>query len=820
MSTLRAALFSFLVLGCAALARDVRTVAIDGHPITYEDSGGLAVVQGDIIIGATADVAAAAAGGGKQRASAVYLDSTGSPAPWTNATIYYTIDTNLPDPQRIRDAIDYWNAHTPLTLAPRVGQLNYVRFIHADASRCASSAGMVGGVQYIQAGADCSAGAIIHEIGHAAGLLHEQARHDRDQWVTVLYENIDRDFSSQFHTGPDVRDDGYYDYDSIMHYSARSASIDGSLTIETVPPGIPIGQLNGLSAGDIDSIRRLYGIAPATTTVTTMPAGLMIHVDGESYQAPHEFNWGPGSSHTVSVDEVQSTDPRYRFVRWTDGGAAAHTITVAAGQTVYAAEFQQENHFQAGVASGSGAVSVFPASPDGYYPAGTALRMQANADAGGQFVAWSGTDLELSGNGHGASPAVLSLFGSWTFLANFSADPVTTIASDPPGLTVRIDDVEYLTPARFGWTAGSEHTLSLASTQLSRTAAIRYRFTGWEDGAISAARTVTAGDSTTFTAAFRSQYYLSLDHYGAGLLSTSPLSSDGYFDAGTQVTVNAVPAANQTVQYWLGDVGGGGESKTFVMDQHRSAYAVFGPAPNFRAVSAASYLANGVFDEPGNTVAPLEIVTLYGSNLGPDTLAQGVLGADGRLSTSVAGTQVMFDTLAAPILYASATQTSVVVPAGIAGRSNTNIVVLRNGASSGFAVATVGQTLPGLFTADSSGRGPVAAVNEDGSPNSAERPAAPGSVVVLYATGAGLMDRAVTDGALAGADLAHPQAPLSVRIGGLPATVLYAGSAPGLVNGAIQVNVRVPEELLSGPQTVHLVVGDWSSPPGTTLSVE
>jgi len=179
----------------------------------------------------------AAQAGAKNRAAAVYLDSTGSPAPWTEAAIYYSIDPDVPDPQRIRDAIEHWNTRTPVRLLPRTGQINYVRFIRADAGRCASSAGMVGGVQFIQAGADCNTGAMIHEIGHAAGLLHEQARHDRDRWVTVLYEYVDRDFSSQFHTGPDIRDDSYYDYDSIMHYSARSASLDGRATIQTVPPG-------------------------------------------------------------------------------------------------------------------------------------------------------------------------------------------------------------------------------------------------------------------------------------------------------------------------------------------------------------------------------------------------------------------------------------------------------------------------------------------------------------------------------------------------------------------------------------------------------
>jgi uncharacterized protein (TIGR03437 family) len=92
--------------------------------------------------------------------------------------------------------------------------------------------------------------------------------------------------------------------------------------------------------------------------------------------------------------------------------------------------------------------------------------------------------------------------------------------------------------------------------------------------------------------------------------------------------------------------------------------------------------------------------------------------------------------------------------------------------------------------------------------------------MVLYATGAGLMDRALTNGEVMSTDLARPLAPVYVRIGREPAAIDYAGSAPFLVNGVLQVNVRIPANLTTGEYPVRIIVGDVSSVPGTTLFVK
>jgi uncharacterized protein (TIGR03437 family) len=140
------------------------------------------------------------------------------------------------------------------------------------------------------------------------------------------------------------------------------------------------------------------------------------------------------------------------------------------------------------------------------------------------------------------------------------------------------------------------------------------------------------------------------------------------------------------------------------------------------------------------------------------------------------------------------------------------------GASSAPVAVAVAQTAPGVFTADGSGRGQAAAVNQDGTKNGAAAPAAAGSVISLFATGEGQTFPAGVDGKLAGDPLPHPVAVVTVTIGGAPAEVRYAGAAPGQIAGLMQVNVVVPGGV-TGAAAVVLTVGGAASQSGVTVAV-
>jgi uncharacterized protein (TIGR03437 family) len=192
----------------------------------------------------------------------------------------------------------------------------------------------------------------------------------------------------------------------------------------------------------------------------------------------------------------------------------------------------------------------------------------------------------------------------------------------------------------------------------------------------------------------------------------------------------------------------------------------------------------------GPAVAPGEIVTIFGSGLGPIPGVGMQLDARGLIAKQLAGTSVTFDGMAAPLLYAGANQINAIVPFGVAGTTRTQIVVTVNGVDSPAAVEAVAAASPGIYSIDMSGTGQAAALNQDGTVNSASNPAARGSVVSFWITGAGLLNAAYEDGEIVTNNPAGLAQPLVYG-----AAVQYAGQAPGMVAGVVQLNLVVGDGL-------------------------
>jgi uncharacterized protein (TIGR03437 family) len=222
-------------------------------------------------------------------------------------------------------------------------------------------------------------------------------------------------------------------------------------------------------------------------------------------------------------------------------------------------------------------------------------------------------------------------------------------------------------------------------------------------------------------------------------------------------------------------------------------------------------------------ISPGENIVIGGTNLGPTDLVKGFLAGNGVISTLVSETQVTFDGIPAPIIYTLNTQTSVMVPYEVAGRPTTTVHVIYKGVQSAPLVVNLAPAAPGIYTLNQAGTGPGAILNGDYSLNEAAKPAAKLSAVAVYMTGEGVTSPVPLNGAIAplnGTGLFQPTQAVTATVGGVPARVLYYGSAPGIVYGVMQVNIEIPANAPSGAAPLQIFVGGTPTQIGVTVAVQ
>ncbi len=227
-------------------------------------------------------------------------------------------------------------------------------------------------------------------------------------------------------------------------------------------------------------------------------------------------------------------------------------------------------------------------------------------------------------------------------------------------------------------------------------------------------------------------------------------------------------------------------------------------------------LASGL----SGSIAPGELVGVYGAGMGPTQTVPAQIASPGRISKSLAGTQVLFNNIASPLVYARADQIAAVVPNAVAGQSSVSVQVVYKSQKTAIFRVPVAATAPGLFTLDQSGKGAGAILNRDMTINTPENPVARGSVVVLFGTGQGKSNPDWAEDVLGAKPLPLPVSAVTVTIGGQPADVLYAGAAPGMA-GIFSINARVPSGISPGSAVPVIVkIGSLNSQTGVTLAVK
>ena len=252
-------------------------------------------------------------------------------------------------------------------------------------------------------------------------------------------------------------------------------------------------------------------------------------------------------------------------------------------------------------------------------------------------------------------------------------------------------------------------------------------------------------------------------------------------------------------------------SNLFATDPNGNAVALIGGAAVIQIQSSTAAAVGPPFVSAG-------VLSAASLLPGPVSPGEAITIAGGPELASVSG--VLFNGLPAPLLYAGPGQVNAIVPLELSLSASADLELTAGSQSLGGVTVPVAAASPALFTRNSNGTGEGAILNQDYTVNSAQNPAPAGSVIMLYGTGFGQVSPPGADGQPA-PDVASTVLPVIASVAGVAAQVLYAGAAPGLIAGVVQVNVRLPGGVTLNPAAqVALTVGGTATAPGVTVAVQ
>jgi uncharacterized protein (TIGR03437 family) len=312
-----------------------------------------------------------------------------------------------------------------------------------------------------------------------------------------------------------------------------------------------------------------------------------------------------------------------------------------------------------------------------------------------------------------------------------------------------------------------------------------------------------------------------------GWLSVTPTSgSTGTDSSGLTLTVSVAPATFTAAGTYTGTITITPTGLTAQTVQVTvTVTGVVTPAP-----ATISNSASGAF----GPIAVGELITIKGTNLGPATGVSFTVGSGNTVSSTLSGVQVLFDGIPGTPTYVSATQINAIVPYEIAGRATTTVTVSYQNQVSGGIPQTLASQAPGIYTFSATGAGQGAILNQNftynGPPQGlvingqqvATSPAAVGSVIAVYMTGGGQTSPVSQTGTVTPASGTLYKIPgtVTATINGVPATVVFAGAAPSLVTGVVQVNIQIPPGVSGSALPLVISINQVASPSGVTVAVQ
>jgi len=573
-----------------------------------------------------------------------------------------------------------------------------------------------------------------------------------------------------------------------------------------LPTGINTGYVNITASGagnpsiSIPVVVNVY----STTAFTVSPASLVFNTTQGLSPAAQTFTITTDVSTTytatatssgwLSVSPNTGTSPATVTVTVASSGLAAgqHTGTIA----VYANGQTQTIPVTLNVgAAAGGTLSVTPAtlSFEHWQGEGAPPVQQLQVTSSGSPLTFTATAATSSGSGWlsldksgGQTPAYVNVSVNPTGLAAGTYQGTITIASS--GAT------------------GSPQTVSVTVTVRtppnlavgSNSAYFTYRTDSSVPGG-QQVRVTSTGTELSFTASS-----------SVGWATVTPVN--GLTPADITIAVNPTGLAAGRYTGTVTVSGDGGRTTQTI----EVILVVAAPLPTITRVVNAGSGAEG-------PIAPGEVLTITGDHLGPATKTEFIIDDTDHYAKVLADVKVRVNGIPVPLVYVSASEVRAIATYRLANAKEANVQVDYQGSRSNTVTKDAVEAVPGIFTTDGTGSGPAAAMNFDGSPNSADNPAERGSTVIVIITGDGQTAPDGEDGKINRGDETNsprPVLPVTATIDGLPANVTFAGGVQGQVAGMTQVRIEVPLAANTGYVPLEITVGSAKTQSNVTIAVK
>ena len=489
-----------------------------------------------------------------------------------------------------------------------------------------------------------------------------------------------------------------------------------------------------------------HNARPVQVTLQPNPRNCQIFADRTPYYQSITLEWGWDTTHTVGAPPAQNCydGGLWTFDSWSDGGAINHDFQMPIGYTVVTLT---ANLIPAATVSFITTPNNLNLTIDGrqnwpsynfIWGVNSSHQIIAPAtqtDAQGhkyQFVSWS--------NGRTASftYTMPETRADDTLTAKYQALGQVTLNSVPSQLQIQVEGASCITPCTIEKPAGTIlKVVAPASMDLSPNS--RLLFKGWNDGADASRQFTISPDARTYTITYQQQNRLTVAANPAegASISINPSSPDGFYDAGSLVSISAQLALGFRFAGWSGDVSSATTSTAIALDAPKSALLMLDRVPAIAPGSVRNAAA------PVTGIVPGSLISVFGANLAPAL----EIGSSNPLPQTLQNVTVRTEDAFLPLVFVSSGQINAQLPQSVSEGLHT-LYVRWEGKGETSSQVRVVRNAPGLFNNGSTDQPLGSFLKSGGQAATVDNPAHGGDTLSVLGTGFGPYTSLPPDGFL------------------------------------------------------------------------